>query len=389
MVPSKRDALKVFDVMNTPDSQFELMTARALQKLAEGVISNYTRMKKDELINSLKTFKAKQKKALEIKEQSNPLYTIGIHIFRTIQKFSTEDKDTRQRLVARFASQLIARETAEYPNIKTRRSRKIDYINTAFQERANLAPENSNLQDDLILFKELIDTAWSEEITAFTQEYKTKVRDLDADENTEIIDPRELIKEAHEVLNSTNTNDWRAIVKALCFVTGRRPSEILVTAHFEYLSDYAAIFTGQLKAKREIKTMVVPDRINEKIVIPTLATIEQINNGLKLLKDKRLDPGDNYIKVCEQADKSYSSALSKYMKGSGYTLKDMRKVYAVTTYELFGRKANKLKWFARVLGHATLDASQSYVKYFIPEEIKSEIDINDDKVYQLVNRGVL
>ncbi|MDZ4877482.1 MAG: hypothetical protein CLLPBCKN_006917 [Chroococcidiopsis cubana SAG 39.79] len=331
-------------------------------------------MTKEELIQALKLFKAKEIKAVQIKEESDPLYAMGLHIFKTIKSYSTEDRNTRQQLISRYAAQLIARETSEFPNIKTRRNRKNGYLSTAFEERVNQEPENEDLYESLKFLKDLIDTAWSAEVSEFTQNYRNKVTDLDADETTEPIDPRSLLEEANKVLSSNTVDDWRSIVKALCLVTGRRPSEILVTANFQKISEYAVIFTGQLKAKREIRTMNMPERVNEKIIIPTLATIEQIENGINLLtkEGRRKDPGDNYIKTCENVDKQYSSSFSQFMKGSGQTLKDMRKVYAVTTYELFGQKANKLKWFARILGHKTLDASQSYVKFSFLKKSKAK-----------------
>lgn len=93
-------------------------------------------------------------------------------------------------------------------------------------------------------------------------------------ENQQLIEhPDAIVAKACELLDS---NDWAEVAAGIVVCTGRRSSEVLATAQFEYKTAYSVIFTGQLKRHGE-NTLL-------QFEIPTLVPAQKVIDALAFLR---------------------------------------------------------------------------------------------------------
>jgi hypothetical protein len=88
-----------------------------------------------------------------------------------------------------------------------------------------------------------------------------------------ISDPEALVKRATVLLGSYQ---WSEIAAGLAVVTGRRCTEVIQTAQFEYKTKYSVIFTGSLKRRNEPVECVFE--------IPTLCEAQLVINAIACLR---------------------------------------------------------------------------------------------------------
>ena len=88
-----------------------------------------------------------------------------------------------------------------------------------------------------------------------------------------ISDPQKIVNRAIELINSYQ---WSEIAAGLAVVTGRRCTEILKTAQFQFQTDYSVSFSGSLKRRGELTPCVFD--------IPTLCPAELVIDGIKRLR---------------------------------------------------------------------------------------------------------
>jgi len=93
---------------------------------------------------------------------------------------------------------------------------------------------------------------------------------LDRLENPVEIDPSDVLDRAHRLLCSES--DWREIAAGLILSTGRRPHEIMLTAHFDRLEDddYHVGFSGQGKKRGDEPEFAIATLLPAKDVISAL-----------------------------------------------------------------------------------------------------------------------
>lgn len=93
-------------------------------------------------------------------------------------------------------------------------------------------------------------------------------------ENQKLIkNPDAIVAKAIELLSS---NDWAEVAAGIVVCTGRRSSEVLATASFEFKTNYSVLFKGQLKRKGEDITL--------QFEIPTLAQSQKVIDALAFLR---------------------------------------------------------------------------------------------------------
>jgi len=120
-----------------------------------------------------------------------------------------------------------------------------------------------------------------------------------AERNTKFISsPEIIVSRAIELISSF---DWASIAAGLAVLTGRRSSEVIKTAKFEYKTKYSVIFSGSLKRKNE--------PIDVVFEIPTLCEAQLI---IKAIANLRSFLGDEIQELSiQQISGRYSRAVSK------------------------------------------------------------------------------
>lgn len=176
-------------------------------------------------------------------------------------------------------------------------------------------------------------THFGEALSYLFREYKTvsnnvarkKAETRTCVENRVELDLTDYLKKAQTILEkaargaSRNIIDWKDVSCALALVTGRRMSEIHLSASFEIVSEYEVEFKGQLKGKtRKINKVLESGEekkvklINATFTIPTLVDSSLVVDGLEWLQDdgKRLESNEEPILV----NNRWSKALSERVR---------------------------------------------------------------------------
>lgn len=391
---------------------------RELRELAKGLVKNCKKLKQPQLANELlrlgKEFRDERlgvsrssevspelsdvEDSSESAEASQALPVVnrttaeevGIKTYNKLKDIvgiSRTSNDCNLGLeIGILVSTLVASEVRQYPAFHTRKNRRTTYLRTM---AGLLRDETVSWKEDIryafLTVKEALERSWAEE----ANEDKSRYREVVEENKTSLLalDPRELLAEAKDILENPSRRKWNFLVKALAVATGRRPSELMVTASFKKAGEYKVEFTGLLKERRDLLTGKLNGKVEKPVVIPTLLPADLVIAGLEALEatGRRIKHDGDYITACDDSDRKYSSLFSQMMKGSGYKLKDMRKVYAVTCKELFKPKnVADNSYYKEVLAHDNLVSGDSYDKYYIEPDVKTELlemlDIDSDTV---------
>ena len=96
-----------------------------------------------------------------------------------------------------------------------------------------------------------------------------------AERSTKLLDyPDAIVKRATTLLTSYQ---WSEIAAGLAVVTGRRCTEVIKTARFEYKTKYSVIFTGSLKRKQEPVECVfeIPTLCEAELAIEAISSLRE------------------------------------------------------------------------------------------------------------------
>ena len=130
-------------------------------------------------------------------------------------------------------------------------------------------------------------------------EINNRNSDRIAERTTKFIDNPDAIVQRATVLLGSYT--WSEIAAGLAVVTGRRCTEIIKTAKFEYKSKYSVRFTGSLKRKEEPLECIFE--------IPTLCEAELVIKAITSLKEKLGGEVNNLSK--RQVSRRYGTSVAK------------------------------------------------------------------------------
>jgi hypothetical protein len=140
-------------------------------------------------------------------------------------------------------------------------------------------------------------------VVKFDSETWVEINNTDVDRianrTTQLIsNPDAIVETAIKLIKS---NDWSEIAAGLAVLTGRRSTEVIKTAQFEYKSEYSLIFSGSLKRRGESVECVfeIPTLCKAKLVIGA------ISNMRKFLGSKIQDLS------LQQISSQYSRSVSK------------------------------------------------------------------------------
>lgn len=188
---------------------------------------------------------------------------------------------------------------------------------------------------------------------------RNREREARVEKNQSVIDienSNALLRDAIQTLETATTaTSYPKLCCALLLVTGRRMTEIMNgKSSFDASKDseYACIFTGQLKKQSAAKPYK----------IPLLCKYATLKHGIGTLRKKQGDSVKDLNN--DEVSKKYNKNVRRSLKAIFPTVKtphDIRGVYARMVFEAF--TFDKLT-FARVamlsLGHASLTESLSY-----------------------------
>jgi len=156
----------------------------------------------------------------------------------------------------------------------------------------------------------------------------------------------------------------------LCAATGRRPSEILITAKVKKTGEYSAVFSGQLKTKDS-------ELSQDNYDIPLLCPADDVINALARLRSKRdfsglpVSPDKTLAQV---VNRRTAKAQSECVKTYFNTFIDnphaynLRAIYAMLCSEKHKPSdMTQQAYIASILGHSENDSTTaaSYLDFYL------------------------
>lgn len=178
-----------------------------------------------------------------------------------------------------------------------------------------------------------------------------------------IIGVDEYQKTIEELLSKT---DYREITAGLIAATGRRPSEILVTAQFKQLGQFEVEFTGQIKNKGEERKPYPTHTLVESYrVIDALAKLRRMPEIKQLKKETlpEVDSGKNN-KMNSKVKEYFTPLLNPPMGETELSAKNLRASYAAIAIYLFCPwKQSTNQFITERLGHVSDATATNYEDY--------------------------
>jgi integrase len=162
------------------------------------------------------------------------------------------------------------------------------------------------------------------------------------------------------------------VAMGLCAVTGRRPSEILITAKFTKTGEYSTVFSGQLKTKDS-------ELSQDNYEIPLLVPADDVINALAELRGKRdfsglpVPTSKTLAQVVNlRTAKAQSECVKTYFNPfiDNPHAYNLRAVYAMLCSEKHKpADMTQQAYIASILGHSENDSTTaaSYLDFYIKE----------------------
>ena len=160
--------------------------------------------------------------------------------------------------------------------------------------------------------------------------------------------------------------DYKELTAGLIAATGRRPSEILVTAEFKQLAQFEVEFTGQIKNKGEERKPYPTHTLVESYkVVDALARLRRMPE-IKVLKKETLaevDSGKNN-KMNAKVKEFFADLLNPPMGETELSAKNLRASYAAIAIYLFCPwKQSTNQFITERLGHVSDATATNYEDY--------------------------
>ncbi|MEM8829173.1 MAG: protelomerase family protein [Cyanobacteria bacterium P01_G01_bin.19] len=194
------------------------------------------------------------------------------------------------------------------------------------------------------------------DIVKFDKETWTQINrtqsDRIAERTTKFIDnPDAIVKRATVLLGSYQ---WSEIAAGLAVVTGRRCTEIIKTAQFEYKTKYSVIFTGALKRKNEPVECVfeIPTLCEAQLVIDAIANLKtQLGKEIQSLSKRQVS--SRYSKgVATKCDRYFDELVPPREDKDNLYTHLFRAVYAtIASYWYCPPTIPEMEFRAAIQGH--------------------------------------
>lgn len=181
------------------------------------------------------------------------------------------------------------------------------------------------------------------------------------------LQPITAVVECQETIDTLlKSYDYRELVVGLVAATGRRPTEILVTAEFKQLSQFQVEFTGQIKNKGEEREAYSTYTLVESYkVIDALARLRRTPE-IKELKGQTLAEVDSSKnnKVNSKVKEFFTDLIPPPTGESELSAKNLRAAYAAIAIYLFcPRKQSTNQFITENLGHVSDATATNYEDY--------------------------
>lgn len=258
------------------------------------------------------------------------------------------------------------------------------YNQSWLKDHGNYHPVNTIIKH----FRETLNLLFSAFQDDINTEYRNRVETRSDDSNRIECDLTEYLKKAQQTLTLCSQDadskevNWRDVSCALALVTGRRQSEIHWSATFTRVSDYEAVFTGQLKGKTRKAKGTDTDVFDHKFTIPTLLNVDLAIAGLTWL--------DNQGK---RLDRKTGNATQVNKKWGKYCSSQVREVWCIIPDEIWKETDPQDKWtyhklrglyFIACLTNLGENRSFSSLKRYAPQ-ILCDSDIKAIEPYERID----
>lgn len=210
-------------------------------------------------------------------------------------------------------------------------------------------------------------------------EYRQRVKERKKPENRVLIDLTQHLTRAYQVLTDISKGKdmpYADVSCAVALTTGRRMSEVHLSAEFQKLDEYLLSFTGQLKGKarkvssEDSKKVLLIDAVFQ---IPTLVKADLILAGMRYLEDagRRIDKGEETKRVNDRYSKPLSQTVKQYwdFMGDGKTTyHKFRGAYFMANVALFNKDVTEFEDYAtEIMGDDDMTTLASYMIYTLSE----------------------
>lgn len=240
---------------------------------------------------------------------------------------------------------------------------ELDYLRSALE----LTSFKRTVTDYRNVLKDLGETKALELFKLTPEEYatiKAESRQQVYSDNTNlrpISDIDTLLIKAESLIECSS---YTALAVGLCLLTGRRLTEILLTATMTPIDEDTVLFSGQLKTKDSENAQT------GAYEIPVLTDSETICKALKQLRKYKDLSTLSPKQVHSRCNKSCNEQVKRHFLPliPQCSVKDLRAIYSTIAYELFcPRNVSETAYTAKILGHSELDltTAQSYKDFYI------------------------
>jgi len=211
-------------------------------------------------------------------------------------------------------------------------------------------------------------------------EYRQRVIERSDSSHRVKINLTKYLDYANTVLNQVVSGEkpkWSDVSCALALASGRRMSEVHLSADFKVVDDYELEFNGQLKGKTRLKDG--EDLREASFTIPTLVKAELVKSGLDYLQTegKRFAKSEDVDRVNRRFSKDLSQRVKEKWDFIGErktTYHKFRGAYFAANLHTFQDYVADYPNYARkIMGDNDLQTIESYVIYEIEPNSKTRI----------------
>lgn len=391
MLTASEQAEKRSKVAKYSEEDFNLMSVAGLKQLAAGIVPNYSKLKKTQLIAELLGCTKAERVLVELVPDI-PLEVLEAN--RTTVKNFSEDvnqdlADWTRNLYGEFRALVQSRwksdgtwDDAIHGDMAGLAYRVIAFLNqrSGDQEDGSLAWTTKLRYRTHIcnLLTELVETESG--AVYYTQlksclemllrQIKIQISDLTQKkkghqerrlaerkpqkEKIDIIPLHDFAVSVLSNLDKLSPKDWKRVSIALAIATGRRLAEVhQLSTKLEYVDQHHVEFTGQLKVKGDAAKYFEQ---NPSYTIPVLVDADLVVKGHQWLKDS-----DKVVDSPEAVNRRYSGDISDAMKTlkarlgvehKFFTYKGLRTIYAQACNQIFNNgDSDNILFLAEILGH--------------------------------------
>ena len=193
----------------------------------------------------------------------------------------------------------------------------------------------------------------------------------------------------NQLLN-TSVSDPKRIEKlalGVSLATGRRQIETCVQGKFKKINSKEISFTGQAKARGDLREVIIPTLVSTNIVLSALESIRSSDQIKEITSTMKANSFYTANEMFNNKSRSFTINAEKVFKANfglkknkdSWKFKDSRAIYAKTAYEMYRLEAQKNDedicsegyFFTNKLGHDDKTAKENYMVFnVIADEIK-------------------